>query len=63
MSEFIPMPGSDDWEHLLNDVEDGEDVYIGREEDECVAALISYERYEELTRALDRMGEEGTDDE
>lgn len=60
MSEFLPFM-SDEWEQLLAEVEAGEDVHIGRD-DECVAVLISYERYEELTRALDRMGQEGTDD-
>jgi antitoxin (DNA-binding transcriptional repressor) of toxin-antitoxin stability system len=38
-------------EQLVGDAEAGEDVYISRD-DEWVAVLVSWERYEELTDAV-----------
>lgn len=40
-----------DWEAMLREVEDGDEVYIGVG-DEPVAVLVSVERYDELREHL-----------
>lgn len=44
-----------DWEQLLREVEEGDEVYISSG-DEPVAVLISVERWDELNAALTRLG-------
>jgi antitoxin (DNA-binding transcriptional repressor) of toxin-antitoxin stability system len=50
MHEFTPLI-TDEWEQLLGDVEEGEDVYILRG-DETVAVLIGVERFDQLLADL-----------
>lgn len=44
----------DEWERVLGDVEEGEEVYITRG-DEVVAVLISIDRLDQLLADLERL--------
>lgn len=53
-----PLP-SDEWERLLSDIEDGEEVWIQNGGD-TVAVLIGIDRYDELITALNNFHPEAT---
>jgi antitoxin (DNA-binding transcriptional repressor) of toxin-antitoxin stability system len=53
VDEFTPLI-NDEWEQLLRDVEDGEEIAIVNG-DETVAVLVSVDRFDQLLSDLARL--------